>query len=469
MKRLEFICLFVFLALAQMSIAQAVVHNYGSLGSDEYTSIVACPNGGFIAVGTTGSELGSQTDIYLSKLNALLDCEWTLNIGGIGIERGNDVVVAPDGSIYFCGMILSNSLAGYKNLVGKVDANGNLLWSQEFGEGVWDEARNIVMDGVGNILVATNSFFPSGEELVVLYSLSEAGALSAPMSIESAGVNSNVGLEYYNSELYVLNNHDELTNPHYSVRKIDSSGSLLQNFEVAGAGAHAHDMHVSANGVFIVGEFLNGVFRNSYSCAFHLDGTIDMEIFTFRDYNMWYKTVHSNSEGYTVAGESTDFGLGENEWILHRYDFQSQSNVGGTVGTSKFEYCYDLLVVNDTIYLVGSSNGFELNKQQQATVYRNESVVLSALDPTSVNNDCFFVGIEDLSIHESLSFYSIGNNVFQTSAVVNNLRVQVYSIDGKLTYSHTGLNSFELNEAPGIYFLAFQSEEYSGVQKIIIR
>jgi hypothetical protein len=469
MKRLEFICLLLFLALAQMGYAQAVVHNYGSLGSEEYTSIVPCPTGGFVAVGTTGGELGSQTDVYLSKLNASLDCEWTMNIGGVGIERGNDVVVAPDGNIYFCGMILSNSVAGYKNLVGKVDANGNLLWSQEFGEGVWDEARSIVIDGVGNIMVATNSFFPSGEELVVLYSLNEAGALSAPMIIESAGVNSNVGLEYYNGELYMLNNHDELTSPHYSLRKIDSSGIVLQNFEAPGAGAQAHDIDVSANGVLIVGEFLNGVYRNTYSCAFLLDGTIDMEIFTFRDYNMWYKTAHSNSEGYTIAGETTDFGFGENEWILHRYDFQGQYNGGGTVGTNKFEYCKDLLVLNDTVYMVGSSNGFELNKQQQATIYWYESITLADLIPTAVNHDCFYVGTEDLMAEEKLSFNSIGNNIFQTSTHVQNLRVQIYSIDGKLTYSHAGINTFELNEAPGIYFLAFQSEKYSGVQKIIIR
>jgi hypothetical protein len=276
-------------------------------------------------------------------------------------------------------------------------------------------------------------------------------------------------LEYYNGELYVLNNHDELTSPHYSLRKIDSSGNVLQNFEAPGAGAQAHDIDVSANGVLIVGEFLNGVYRNSYSCAFLLDGTIDMEIFTVRDYNMWYKTAHSNSEGYTIAGETTDFGFGENEWILHRYDFQGEYNGGGTVGTNKFEYCKDILVVNDTVYLVGSSNGFELNKQQQATIYWYESITLADLIPIAVNHDCFYVGTEDLMAEETLSFNSIGNNVFQTSTQVQNLRVQVYSIDGKLTYSQMGLNTFELNEAPGIYFLAFQSEKYSGVQKIIIR
>ena len=228
-------------------------------------------------------------------------------------------------------------------------------------------------------------------------------------------------------------------------------------------------MHVSANGVLIVGEFLNGVYRNSYSCAYHLDGTIDTEIFTFRDYNMWYKAAHSNSEGYTIAGETTDFGFGENEWVIHRYDFQGQYNGGGTVGTNKFEYCKDVLVVNDTVYLVGSSNGFELNKQQQATVYWYESITLADLIPITVNNDCFFVGTEDLIQEEILSFNSSGNSFFQTSVQVNNLKVQVYSIDGKLAYSHSGSNLFEVNCASGIYFLAFQSDEYSGVQKIIIR
>jgi hypothetical protein len=96
-------------------------------------------------------------------------------------------------------------------------------------------------------------------------------------------------------------------------------------------------------------------------------------------------------------------------------------------------------------------------------------VVLSALDPTSVNNDCFYVGTEDLTAEENLSFYSVGNNVFQSSTQVNNLNVQVYSIDGKLTFSHSGSNEFEVNASPGIYFLVFQSEKQSGVQKISIR
>jgi hypothetical protein len=469
MKKFDFICLFVSFVLAQMSTAQPVVYNYGSAGSDEYASIVAHPNGGFVAVGTTGGEVGSQTDVYLSKLSATLDCEWTLNIGGIGIERGNDVVVTSDGSIYFCGMVLSNSVTGYKNLVGKLDANGNLLWSQEFGEGVWDEARNMVIDDAGNIWVATNSFFPSGEELVVLYSFDETGAVSIPLIIEASGKNSNTALDYYNNELYVLNNHDEGTYANYSVRKLDAVGSTVQSFVVPGLGVQAHDLQVSSYGVFVVGEFLNGSFRNPYTCAFNLDGTVNTEIYNVFNFNMWYNAARSNSEGYTLAGETTDFGFGEQEWVLHRANVLGQYAGGGTIGTNKFEVCKDLLVVNDTVYLVGSSNGFQLNKQQQATVYRNESVVLLALDPTTVNNDCFYVGTEDLVAEERLLFNAIGNNFFQSSTQVNNLNVQVYSIDGKLTFSQSGSNEFQVNASPGIYFLVFQSEKQSGVQKISIR
>lgn len=469
MKKFDFICLFVLLVLAQMSTAQPVVYNFGSAGSDEYASIAAHPNGGFVAVGTTGGEVGSQTDVYLSKLNASLDCEWTLNIGGIGIERGNDVAVTSDGSIYFCGMVLSNSVTGYKNLVGKLDANGNLLWSQEFGEGVWDESRNMVIDEAGNIWVATNSFFPSGEELVVLYSLDEIGTVSTPLVLENSGVNNNSALEYYNSELYVLNNHDQGVNAHYSVRKLDALGGTVQLFEVPGLGVQAHDLQVGSFGVFVVGEFLNGDFRNPYTCAFNLDGTVNTEIYNVFNFNMWYNAAHSNSEGYTLAGETTDFGFGEQEWVLHRANVLGQYAGGGTIGTNKFEVCNELLVVNDTVYLVGSSNGFQLNKQQQATVYRNESVVLSALDPTSVNNDCFYVGTEDIVAEERLLFNAIGNNFFQASAQVNNLNVQAYSVDGKLTFSHSGSNEFQVNSSPGIYFLVFQSEKRSGVQKIILR
>ena len=469
MKKFDFICLFVSLVLAQICAAQPVVHNYGSAGSDEYSSIAAYPDGGFVAVGTTGGEVGSQTDVYISKLDANLDCEWTFNIGGIGIERGNDVAVTSDGSIYFCGMVLSNSVTGYKNLVGKLDADGNLLWSQEFGEGVWDEARNMVIDDAGNIWVATNSFFPTGEELVVLYSLNESGGISSPIILESTGANSNAALEYYNNELYVLNNHDVGTYANYSVIKLDAVGNELQSFVVPGLGVQGHDLQVWNYGVFVAGEFLNGDLRNPYTCAFNLDGTVNTETYNVFNFNMWYNAVHSNSEGYTLAGETTDFGFGEQEWVLHRANVLGQYAGGGTVGTNKFEICKDLLVVNDTVYLVGSSNGFQLNRQQQATVYRNESVVLSALDPTSVNNDCFYVGTEDLVAEERFSFYTVGNNVFQSSMQVNNLKVQVYSTDGKLIFSHSGSNEFQVIASPGIYFLVFQSEKQSGVQKISIR
>ena len=468
MKKIEFIFFFLAIVFVQMSLAQPVVHNYGSLGSDEYASIVAHPDGGFVAVGTTGGEVGSQTDVYLSKLNASLDCEWTLNIGGIGIERGNDVAVYSDGTIYFCGMVLSNSVTGYKNLVGKLDANGNLIWSKEFGEGVWDEARNIVMDDFGNAWVATNSFYPSGEERVVVYSLNDTGDLSSPINIDPTGVNSNAALEYYNNDFYILNNHNDGTAAYYDVKRFDYVGFVSQTYEVAGQGVLAHDLQVWNYGVFVAGEFLNGELRNPYTCAFNLDGTVNTETYNVFNFNMWYNAVHSNSEGYTLAGETPDFGFGEQEWVLHRANVLGQYAGGGTVGTNKFEVCNDLLVVNDTVYLVGSSNGFQINKQQQASVYRNESVVLSSLDPTSVNNDCFYVGTEELVADERLSFNTVGNNVFQSSTQVNNLKVQVYSIDGKLICSHSGSNEFQVNASSGIYFLVFQSEKQSGFQKISI-
>ncbi|MFM1772963.1 MAG: hypothetical protein RLZZ71_2105 [Bacteroidota bacterium] len=469
MKKIGFILLVVTLAFNLEGLAQPVVHNYGSLGSDEYVSMVQYPTGGFIAIGTTGGEVGSQTDVYISKLNPSLDCEWTFNIGGVGIERGNDVAVASDGSIYFCGMILSNSVTGYKALIGKLDASGNLIWSQEFGEGVWDEARSVLIDTNGNIWVATNSYFPTGEEKVILYSFNETGGISAPLEIESAGANKNAGLEYYDNEIYILNNHEEGGNAHYSVKKLDNTGTLLQTYEVSGLGVQGHDLQVWSYGVFVAGEFLNGSFRNPYTCAFNLDGTVNTETYNTFNFNMWYNAAHSNSEGYTLAGETTDFGFGEQEWVLHRANVLGQYAGGGTIGTNKFEVCKDLLVVNDTVYLVGSSNGFQLNKQQQSTIYRNESVVLSALDPTSVNNDCFYVGVEDLTVNSHLYFYSIGNNEFFPSSQVNALSVEVYGLDGKLIFVNTNISSFQLNIPAGIYCLVFHSENQSGIQKIIIR
>jgi len=276
-------------------------------------------------------------------------------------------------------------------------------------------------------------------------------------------------LEYNNNDLYSLNNHDDGPSGHYDVKKLEDVGFVSQSYEVSGQGVIAHDLQVWNYGVFVAGEFLNGALRNPYTCAFNLDGTVNTETYNVFNFNMWYNAAHSNSEGYTLAGETTDFGFGEQEWVLHRANVLGQYAGGGTVGTNKFEVCKDLLVVNDTVYLVGSSNGFQLNKQQQATIYRNESVVLSALDPTSVNNDCFYVGVEELDHTERFSFYSTGNNIFQSSIPVNALTVEVFGLDGKLVFSQSNVQSFELNAAPGIYCVVFQSEKHTGVQKVIVR
>ena len=143
--------------------------SYGGSGQDELVDIKATSDGGFILVGTSNSTDGDVlasaggTDVWLLKVDANGQMEWSTTFGGSGDDRANEVLVRSNGQYW----IIANADSGDLPGVGqhnesdawllRVDTDGTLLWSRTYGAEGTDWIHSALLLSDGNLLLAGHS------------------------------------------------------------------------------------------------------------------------------------------------------------------------------------------------------------------------------------------------------------------------------------------------------------------------
>jgi len=106
---------------------------YGGAQTDEGWSIRATRNGGYIVCGTTASLGKGYGDLWLLRLNAVGDSLWAKTFGGAGGESGFAVRETPDGGFIAVGCTGSFG-EGYSSIYTvKVSSSGDSLWARTYG------------------------------------------------------------------------------------------------------------------------------------------------------------------------------------------------------------------------------------------------------------------------------------------------------------------------------------------------
>jgi hypothetical protein len=135
---------------------------FGTDESDKSSGVAVDSNGnafvvGFTRGGLVGTNAGS-TDVFLRKFDAGGGVQWTRQFGTSRSDEGFGVAVDIDGNAYLTGTTsgsLGGTSAGYDDVfVRAYAANGNVLWSLQFGSSGWDAGYGIAVDAGGNVYVA---------------------------------------------------------------------------------------------------------------------------------------------------------------------------------------------------------------------------------------------------------------------------------------------------------------------------
>ncbi len=104
---------------------------YGGAFDDDGLSVQTTSDGGYVIAGATSSFGADQSDVYLIKVNALGDTQWTRTYGGAGWQAAYSVQQTADSGYILAGST-ADSLFEHGYLV-RADHSGETLWTRTFG------------------------------------------------------------------------------------------------------------------------------------------------------------------------------------------------------------------------------------------------------------------------------------------------------------------------------------------------
>ena len=153
----------VFLAKYTLTGDVVWIKNYGGPGGQDGLRIRECSDGGYIVAGDNIESVNGPVDIFVFKTDADGNLLWSENYGGPGEEHTLGLYPATDGGFIICGSSSSFGSGDNDAYVLKIDENGLQQWSRNYGGLLQDEAMGIVSSDDGGYAVTgfTKSFgFP---------------------------------------------------------------------------------------------------------------------------------------------------------------------------------------------------------------------------------------------------------------------------------------------------------------------
>jgi len=140
--------------------------NYGGESFDRTACIKQTFDNGYIVAGYSLSENGDISgnigsyDYWIVKLNNTGDLVWEKNYGGTSLDFPTSVIQVEDGGYIVAGYTISDDVdvkennGDYDYWIVKLDRNGNLEWSKNYGGSENDFANSIQQTDNGEYIIA---------------------------------------------------------------------------------------------------------------------------------------------------------------------------------------------------------------------------------------------------------------------------------------------------------------------------
>jgi uncharacterized protein (TIGR03437 family) len=174
------------LSCAVQGSAQTTTHwlqQFGSSGSDQAHATASSQSSIYVAGTTTGTLSGQsssgQDDAFVRKYDLSGSVVWTRQFGTTGIDSGDAVAVDASG-VYVAGSTTGtfagqSSAGGQDGYVRKYDANGDVVWTRQFGGTDVDTALGVAVNLSG--VVVAGSTVVSGLPQAVVRKFDANGTL----------------------------------------------------------------------------------------------------------------------------------------------------------------------------------------------------------------------------------------------------------------------------------------------------
>jgi hypothetical protein len=290
-----------------------------TIGGGEGSSLIQTSDGGYAIAGETESFGAGKSDVYVVKLDANGNLQWTKTIGGPDFELGSSLIQTSDGGYAIAGYTKSFGAGEWDFYVVKLDANGNLQWTKTIGgpESEWGNSLIRTSDGGYAIAGLTESFGAGGEDVYVV-KLDANGKLQWTKTIGGKGWDVGASLIQTSDGGYAIAGYTSSFGAgkmDVYVIKLDANGKLQWTKTIGGPASEIGNslIQTSDGGYAIAG----------YTYSFSA-GKMDVYVIKL-DANgklQWTKTIGGENDdrglsliqtsdgGYAIAGYTKSFGAG---------------------------------------------------------------------------------------------------------------------------------------------------------------
>ncbi len=211
----------------------------GGPASEEGNSLIQTSDGGYAIAGSTTSFGAGEWDVYLVKLDASGNLQWTKTIGGPASEAGNSFIQTSDGGYAIAGSTTSFGVGQLDVYVVKLDASGNLQWTKTIGGENNDWGLSLIQTSDGGYAIAgsTTSFGAGGADVYVV-KLDANGNLQWTRTISEPGsIKTGFSLIQTSDGGYAIAGLTSSFGPRLAdvyVVKLDSTGNLQWTRTIGG-------------------------------------------------------------------------------------------------------------------------------------------------------------------------------------------------------------------------------------------
>lgn len=437
---------------------------FGTTGFEDGRSVIQLADSSYIIVGSTGEFGQTAGEVYIMKIDSAGNYVWSKSIGGINVDRANQVILTLDSSLAIIGSTNSIGNGGYDAYLIKTDIDGNLIWESAIGGADWDFGNSVTQLSDSSFVITGESYsYGSGNAAMYVARVGKTGAVLWENAYLSAGDASGTKvISIANGNALVAGISNNGSDNDARLMEIEPNGNLVwsSTFGSAGFEDEFYDVLQLPNDNFVAcGSTNNGIY-----------GDVDMLIMGIDQVGdtMWvnygggpglekaYGLSHlpSNNE-FFVSGITYSYGAqdGLSNVQIYRLNVTGWYIQGWTAGLAGTDVLYSIITTHDNGFCaVGSTAQGSGMSDVWVLKYDGQNDTLASGDTSHVD----ITSIGETSTETNVVIYPNPSNGVIYSAVNTSLSIKVFDLGGRLVLAETvnlteGLSLKKLST--GTYFI----------------